>query len=422
MAIDSRSNLKTRFKTGVIPTENDFINLIDSSPNLNDDHLTKAPNTPLRIGNTDSLQKMIEFFRGAVSGGTAAWSVGLKVGNNQQGFAVMQGNTGRFFIQENTGNVGIGTDTPKMSLQVDTPSLYNSPAIGGYKAGSNNNNGWLYMHVVNDAAEHAFVWDNKRSLRFGVETSMGDSNGFRNLLRITKDGKVGIGDINPVFTLDVVGSLRVSSSSDFSHIKANTAEIGPFSIVPGYGMVSSAPLFILVAPSWDNSMYAIYTDRRISAKGLILGNADFTEYFESLDMQEIPLGTAVILLDNAQIRPARKGEIPMGVISSTPAIICNNYNEWPKKYLKNEFGQNLTEEVEEDVTGPDGKTERRKVTKPILNPDYDPNLEYVSRDRRPEWHAVGLLGQVHLRKGQPVAPTWVKIKDVSDNVELWLVK
>lgn len=45
-----------------------------------------------------------------------------------------------------------------------------------------------------------------------------------------------------------------------------------------------------------------------------------------------------------------------------------------------------------------------------------------SHAQRPEWNCVGLLGQLSLRKGQPVAPTWVKIKDISDEVELWLVK
>jgi hypothetical protein len=35
---------------------------------------------------------------------------------------------------------------------------------------------------------------------------------------------------------------------------------------------------------------------------------------------------------------------------------------------------------------------------------------------------VGLLGQLPLVKGQPVAGGWVKIKDLSDEVELWLVK
>jgi hypothetical protein len=67
-----------------------------------------------------------------------------------------------------------------------------------------------------------------------------------------------------------------------------------------------------------------------------------------------------------------------------------------------------------------GKFETK--TRPKINPDYDETKEYIPREKRPEWNCVGLLGQLPLRKGQPVAPTWIKIKDISKAVELWLVK
>jgi hypothetical protein len=67
-----------------------------------------------------------------------------------------------------------------------------------------------------------------------------------------------------------------------------------------------------------------------------------------------------------------------------------------------------------------GKFETK--TRPKINPEYDETKEYIPREKRPEWNCVGLLGQLPLRKGQPVAPTWVKIKDISKYVELWLVK
>ena len=64
------------------------------------------------------------------------------------------------------------------------------------------------------------------------------------------------------------------------------------------------------------------------------------------------------------------------------------------------------------------KTKKR----PKINPEYDEIKKYIPREKRPEWNCVGLLGQIPLRKGQPVAPTWVKMKDISGDVELWLVK
>ena len=56
-----------------------------------------------------------------------------------------------------------------------------------------------------------------------------------------------------------------------------------------------------------------------------------------------------------------------------------------------------------------------------LNPDYDPTKEYKSREERDEWHIVGLLGQIPITKGQPTG-NWIKMKDVSDTVEMYFVK
>ena len=56
-----------------------------------------------------------------------------------------------------------------------------------------------------------------------------------------------------------------------------------------------------------------------------------------------------------------------------------------------------------------------------LNPDYDATKTYVPREERDEWHIVGLLGQIPVTKGQPTG-TWIKMKDVSDTVEMYFVK
>jgi len=67
-----------------------------------------------------------------------------------------------------------------------------------------------------------------------------------------------------------------------------------------------------------------------------------------------------------------------------------------------------------------GKFETK--TRAKINPEHDETKEYISREKRPEWNCVGLLGQLPLLKGQPTAPTWIKIKDLTKDVELWLVK
>ena len=57
-----------------------------------------------------------------------------------------------------------------------------------------------------------------------------------------------------------------------------------------------------------------------------------------------------------------------------------------------------------------------------LNPDYDPSKTYKNRKERDEWCLIGLLGQIPITKGQPIASNWIKMKDVSDTVEMYFVK
>ncbi|HEX7320645.1 MAG TPA: peptidase G2 autoproteolytic cleavage domain-containing protein [bacterium] len=49
---------------------------------------------------------------------------------------------------------------------------------------------------------------------------------------------------------------------------------------------------------------------------------DYGEYFESVDGKAIHAGISV-LLDGEKIRPAKKGEILIGIISASPGVIGN---------------------------------------------------------------------------------------------------
>ncbi len=147
------------------------------------------------------------------------------------------------------------------------------------------------------------------------------------------------------------------------------------------------------------------------------GRADYAEYFESKSGKSLEDGVSVVL-DQGKIRPAKKDETPIGIISTSPVMLGNSPNEWPEKYLMDDFGNILMEPAKKSKKG--DKNPLPEI--PKLNPKYDPKKEYVQRSDRPEWNIVGLLGQLPMRKGQPVAPSWVKIKNISKDVELWLVK
>jgi cytoskeletal protein CcmA (bactofilin family) len=136
--------------------------------------------------------------------------------------------------------------------------------------------------------------------------------------------------------------------------------------------------------------------------------ADYAEYFESFDGTAFPIGSTVAL-NNDKIVLANEGDIIIGVVRPKDAqlFLGNNAQaKWGQKYLKNDYGSYLKDENDER----------------IINPNYDSTIEYISRENRPEWNVIGLMGQIPIKKGQPINPNWIKMKDISDTVEQWLVK
>jgi len=73
---------------------------------------------------------------------------------------------------------------------------------------------------------------------------------------------------------------------------------------------------------------------------------------------------------------------------------------WQGKFLTDEWGRKIYEESTISATSntldKEGTSEYI-VTQPRVNPDWDPQKEYISRSERPEWAAVGLLGQILIR-------------------------
>ena len=191
-------------------------------------------------------------------------------------------------------------------------------------------------------------------------------------------------------------------------------------------------------------LMSIDQDGKINGKVLASWGRDYAEFFESENGSALPVGVSVVIGKNGKVRPAEKGELPIGIISNLPSVLGNSPMEWPGKYIKDDYGNTIMETVESEVPkseeaavewqgiiekgGEITKKDRTRLlhtikeSRPVINPAFDPEQSYIPRELRPEWQKVGLLGQLHLTKGQPVAPSWVKMKDISDTVELWLIK
>ena len=142
----------------------------------------------------------------------------------------------------------------------------------------------------------------------------------------------------------------------------------------------------------------------------------------------------------------------IGVVSGNPVVVGDTaWSKWRGKHLRDDFGRYLQEEhptyswtdddgefhshaqdaLPEGLTPP-ADVEAVMIERRIVNPDWiaptefhengDPVETYVSRKDRPEWDTVGLMGKLRIKKGQPVGDRWIKMRDVSDDVEEWLVR
>jgi len=184
------------------------------------------------------------------------------------------------------------------------------------------------------------------------------------------------------------------------------------------------------------------------------GGADYAEYFEWKDgnsSNEDRIGYAVIL-DGTQIVKATDSDDAskiIGVISGNPAVVGDSaWNKWQEKHVTDDWNRytfedyTQTEWKDEDdkivtyqtdlipanVTVPDDAVVTSKdknndnLQRRVVNSNWDSTITYVPRSDRKEWDTVGLMGKLRLRKGQPTGTNWIKMRDISDTVEEWLVR
>ena len=166
---------------------------------------------------------------------------------------------------------------------------------------------------------------------------------------------------------------------------------------------------------------------RITFAGAVIGKAayqssgaDYAEYFEWLDgnIDGEDRRGYFVTMDGNKIKKAKEGDYILGIVSAYPAVIGNNDMEWSGKFLLDEFGDpiktsqkriikeheliedaHFTDEEMQTLTDEERKQrEMKEVEKEVeceyfvLNPDFDPDREYVHRADRPEWDTIGMLG------------------------------
>ena len=273
------------------------------------------------------------------------------------------------------------------------------------------------------------------------------------LIQITRHGNVDIGFSSGVGTGDGNPALRVTqSSTSFSgnllQLQAKRSSSSAFSLIQAYANFASDPKF------------KVRGDGEVTADGSFSGGgADYAEYFEWEDGNSSNadrVGYSVSLVDS-KIKIAESGETIIGVVSANPSVVGDAQElYWQGKYEKDDYGRDVyedytqTEWVESKDSDTDTSQEIKhsnqtdKIPSGISVPSdatvvskdedgnnlrrrkrsssYDESLTYIPRSERKEWACVGLMGKVRIKKGQQTGASWIKLKDVSSDVEEWLIK
>lgn len=161
--------------------------------------------------------------------------------------------------------------------------------------------------------------------------------------------------------------------------------------------------------------------------------ADYAEYFEWLDgnvNDEDRVGF-VVALDGDKIRKAVADDTYiLGIISANPSVIGDSHqDDWNDKYVTDEWGRiqyhwvdvkyeeivPVTAEIEGGgfVHTTETIIKTRQDYVPMLNPNWNNDEEYIPREERKEWDAVGLMGKLLVRDdGTCEVNSYAKIGEV----------
>ena len=334
----------------------------------------------------------------------------------------------------------IGATDPNFTVNGDTNGTERRDIALRWQ--SNNSHG--YVSVLRSDMGGTTFLNGYGSIRFNI----GSSNGSL-VAGMTSSGfAVGLTGLdNTSYTGSMVattnaqfhGRIRAPgfnvggyTTSTWSDLGTSGDTDGMFTRADGQCYVSVDDLFRIrdnTSSSTENKRFEFNTDTgSAGADANWNSNAfDFAEMFEWADGNpdnEDRIGYSVALVpDTGKVKIAEAGDTPIGIVSGTAGFIGDSgFNCWSQMYMSDEWGRPLWDYLyNEDGTPQLNKYGEHARTKRI-NPDYDPNAEYVQRRNRPEWATVGLLGKVFMRVGRPVNPNWIRLKPVGESIELWLVR
>ena len=345
---------------------------------------------------------------------------------------------------------------PKLILYRNSSSPADDDNIGAIRFRGRNDN----SQDVDYAEIESFIVDASDSTENGgLAFKIIQAGTSNEMMRIDGSRQLHIGS-----TTAVTGSTRVSihqqNNQDVLQLENTHASFSDRVMIMNAHRAANSAYQYLLAYSGDFADLEFnlrgdgnaYADQSWNADG-----ADYAEYFEWKDgntSDEDRVGISV-KLDGDKIVASSDSDNAsdiIGVISANPSITGDSaWNKWNQKHLKDDYGRYIWEEytttewneevnganqpvsyetdkIPSDVTVPsDAKVVSEdstgaKLTRRKLNPDWDESKTYIAREDRKEWDTVGLMGKLRMKKGQKTGTNWIKMRDVSDTVEEWLVR
>ena len=454
--------------SSMVETSNGDIGIGTASP-TRDLEVSRSGNTFIRaVNSSDSVNIDI------VAASSAAF-----VGPQSNHPLALQTNNTEVARFDTSGRLLIGTDTVLLTggekkLQMTHSNagaeIVLGRADGSVGAGNSlggikfvGNDGGTYQQCAKiEAVADTTHGNNDKPTRLSFFVSNDNTVTPTEHLRVDSSGRVSIANVGSFYAGGE--ALSVSTSNNGStQVMRNTNSSFNNTMLFGYSSRSANQAFQFIkfaSANATDSEFILRGDGNAYADGSWNGGgADYAEYFEWSDGNteaEDRRGISVVL-DGDKIREAVAGEEPIGVISGNPSVVGDaDIDQWKGKYLRDDFGTYLQDthnvvEWDETITDEDGSQRVEKhsyedwnipagVVVPDdaavsgtdengqpykhrrLNPDYNPETAYVSREDRPEWDTVGLMGKLRIRKGQVTGARWIKMRDVSDTVEEWLVR
>lgn len=305
-------------------------------------------------------------------------------------------------VERKTGNVSYGGGRSIPGAHHHFEAVTGSPALNIAMFESKGVTSGVTLRNSNGSGDDVAFKNVEGSLRLNIP-ALGDA------LVVAKATRyIGVGDAAPSYRFDLVESrvtdyverIRNTSTTNGSIARWESSSVAGsgWNFLNAYSGGTADVEFQL------NGNGSGYCDGAWNG-----GGADYAEYFEWADGNpdnEDRRGFAVAL-SGSKIQKAVLGDTIIGVISGNPSVVGDAaWNKWAGKYQRDEFGSYVF-----DVDG-----------HRVLNPDYNPDAEYTPRSQRPEWGCVGLMGKLRILKGQPVDGRWLKMRDISEHVEEWLIR